>query len=99
MPEIAACLNAAASRILNTVVILHSPRKKIKRDTRDALLNAIQAVGDDANLLVVSLDGSVMAPRQIFGHRGLRHGNPQFEQFSVNARCTPQGVCLAHAPN
>jgi hypothetical protein len=29
----------------------------------------------------------------------LRHRNSQFEQFSVNARCTPQGVGLAHAPN
>ena len=38
-------------------------------------------------------------PRQISGHRGLRHRNPQLEQFSVNAGCTPQGVGLAHAPN
>src|SRR5207248_3678880 len=38
-------------------------------------------------------------PRQISGHRGLRHCNPQLEQFSVNAGCTPQGVGLAHAPN
>jgi hypothetical protein len=29
----------------------------------------------------------------------LRHRNPQFEQFSVNAGCTPQGVGLAHAQN
>ena len=33
------------------------------------------------------------------GHRGLRHRNPQFAQFSVNAGCTPQGVGLAHASN
>ncbi len=40
-----------------------------------------------------------VGPRQISGHRGLRHRNPQLEQFSVNAGCTPQGVGLAHAPN
>jgi hypothetical protein len=28
---------------------------------------------------------------RLSGHRGLRHGNPQLEQFSVNAGCTPQG--------
>ncbi len=38
-------------------------------------------------------------PRQISGHRGLRHRNPQLEQFSVDAGCTPQRVGLAHAPN
>ena len=46
-----------------------------------------------------SLGRRFAGPRQISGHRGLRHGNPQFEQFSVNAGCTPQGVGLAHAPN
>jgi len=38
-------------------------------------------------------------PRQMPGHGGLRHGNTQLEQFTVNAGCTPQGVGLAHAPN
>ena len=42
-----------------------------------------------------SLGRRFARPRQIFGHRGLRHlnsQNSQLEQFSVNPRCTPQGV-------
>jgi hypothetical protein len=42
-----------------------------------------------------SLGSRFARPRQIFGHRGLRHlnsQNSQLEQFSVNPRCTPQGV-------
>jgi hypothetical protein len=38
-------------------------------------------------------------PRQISGHRGLRHRNPQLEQFSVNAGGSPQRAGVAHAPN
>ena len=38
-------------------------------------------------------------PRQMSVHRGLRHRNPQLEQFSVNAGCSPQWVRLAHALN
>jgi len=41
-----------------------------------------------------SLGRRFARPRQIFGHRGLRHLNSQLEQFSVNPRCTPQGVWL-----
>jgi hypothetical protein len=46
-----------------------------------------------------SLARRFAGPRQISGHRGLRHRNPQLEQLSVNAGCTPSGVGLAHAPN
>jgi hypothetical protein len=46
-----------------------------------------------------SLGRRFARPRQIFGHRGLRHLNSQLQQFSVNPRCTPQGVGLVHAPN
>ena len=38
-------------------------------------------------------------PTQISGHRGLPHRNPQLEQFSVNAGCSPQRVRVAHALN
>jgi hypothetical protein len=46
-----------------------------------------------------SLRRRFAGPRQMPGHRGLRHGNAQSEQFSVNAGCTPQGIGLAHALN
>jgi hypothetical protein len=46
-----------------------------------------------------SLGSRFARPRQIFGHRGLRHLNSQLEQFSVNPRCTPTGGGLVHAPN
>jgi hypothetical protein len=39
-----------------------------------------------------SLARRFAGPWQISGHCGLRHRNPQFEQFSVNAGCTHKGL-------